>query len=449
MLGAITFGCSADRPDIILISIDTLRPDHLGLYGYERPTSPNLDRWFADAARFERCYATEASTSPSVVSMLSGRYPDEHRVRLLYQLVPPDLELVTDWLPDEYQTAAVVSNIVLTDEASGLARYFQFYDDFVDEKEPYRVNYERNARRTTDAALRWLREARDPERPLFLWVHYIDPHGPYHPPDDWTPSFTHVGFVPLETERVLAYQIEPGIDDALTYVDRYDEEIAYMDAHVGRLMDVYAETRPIDEAFVVFTSDHGESMIEHERWFTHGYHVYDEIARVPLLIRGPGIAAGSHDALVSGIDVVPTILRMAGVSVPSELRGYDLADPGAVPRDRMVFTEGTQEQYSLRAAVQGQGKWIALIAKGSYQVLDRRFYDLAGDPEEMTQISWDDREGGAGEAGTRLLELIASDPDPGGLPDAYSAGMRLRAPKIAPRVSEEDLERLRSLGYVN
>ena len=159
--------CSSEPAgDILLITVDTLRPDHLGLYGYERATSPNIDRHFANAAIFERAYATSANTSPSVISILTGQLPHDHGVRKFYQLLSDDVQLVTDLLPDAYQTAAFVSNIVLTDEAMGIARYFDHYDDHVDERESTRKIFERSAQRTTDAALLWIAEHRDPERPL-------------------------------------------------------------------------------------------------------------------------------------------------------------------------------------------------------------------------------------------------------------------------------------------
>ncbi len=233
-------GCRGAPGDVLLVSVDTQRADRVGLYGYERETTPHLDRWFADGAVYLRAYATSASTTPSVVSLLSGRPPHRHGVRLLLQLLPDELDLVTDHLPDRYQSAAFVSNAVLTDESLGIARRFDHYDDFVDEREPNLLAFERNASRTTDAALSWLREERDPRRPLFLWIHYIDPHGPYRPPTKAGPRFSHEGERPLESERVHRFQLEPGVTDALDYVDRYDEEVAYVDAQVGRLLEGYA-----------------------------------------------------------------------------------------------------------------------------------------------------------------------------------------------------------------
>jgi len=432
--------------DILLITVDTLRPDHLGLYGYERATSPNVDRHFSDAAIFERAYATSANTSPSVISILTGQLPNDHGVRKFYQLLSDDLQLVTDLLPDAYQTAAFVSNIVLTDEAMGIARYFDHYDDHVDERESTRKIFERSASRTTDAALLWIAEHREPERPLFLWVHYIDPHGPYRAPSTGASSFDHEGFVAFDSKRVHTYQFEPGVDDALAYVDRYDEEIAYMDVAVGRLLDGYGVRRELDEALLIFAADHGESMIEHEYWFTHGYQVYEEIIRTPLMIRGPGVEPGRRNALASGIDLVPTILRFAGVRPSATLDGVALQRRAAIPKDRIVFADGDGGKSLLRAAIRGNQKWVAQARAGKRRIQSRWQYDLGADPAELKPQHWDPLN--LEEAAQELIDLFDRDPDPGGLPKDFQEGLLIDAPKVAPRADAETIERLRALGYV-
>jgi arylsulfatase A-like enzyme len=432
--------------DILLITIDALRPDHLGLYGYERETSPNVDRHFSDAAIFERAYATNANTSPSVASILTGQLPHDHGVRKFYQLVSDDVRLVTDLLPVAYQTAAFVSNIVLTDEAMGIARYFDHYDDHVDELKPIWKVFERGASRTTDAALLWIAEHRDPKRPLFLWVHYIDPHDPYRAPSPENASFEHEGFVKFEPKRVYPHQLESGVDDALDYVDRYDEEIAHMDAAVGRLLTGYGVRRELDEALLIFAADHGESMIEHKYWFTHGYQVYEEIIRIPLMIRGSGVEPGRRDALVSGIDLVPTILRFAGVRPDVALDGIALQRRAAIPEDRIVFAEGDPGKYLLRAAIRGDQKWVAQAQAGERRTQSHRYYDLGADPAEQNPQRWDPLD--LEEAPRALIDLFDRDPDPGGLPQDFPAGLRIDAPKVAPRADAETIERLRALGYV-
>jgi arylsulfatase A-like enzyme len=431
--------------NVLLITIDTLRADHMGLYGYARPTTPRIDAWFREGRLFERAYSTEANTSPSIASVLTGLLPQEHGVRLLHQLLPERNRLLPDLLPARFQTAAVVSNSVLADEAMGMGRRFDHYDDFVDESEPYRRVFERSAEKTTEAAIRWLQEERVPGQPVFLWVHYIDPHGPYHPPPTWPRSFTHATPLPIDVTRLYAYQREPGVTDGLAYVDAYDEEIAYLDASLGRLLDVWASTMEPSGSLAILTADHGESMMEHERWFTHGYHVYEEIVRVPLLMRGAGVPSGRSRMLASGIDVAPTILRFAGVPVPANLRGEDLrAAPDTPSRPRTVFAGGTWDTFQWRAAVRGDQKTMVRLLRGERTVLERRRYDLTSDPREETPGEWpaDDV------AGAELVALCESDPDPGGLPLALAQGIVLTAPKVDPRASPAAWERLRSLGYV-
>ena len=444
-----SLGCSTEtarQPDILLITVDTLRPDHLGLYGYERPTSPRIDAFFAYGAIFERSYSVEANTPQSVLTLISGLPPRHHGVRSFYELLSKDVEIVPDRLPGAYQSAAFVSNIVLTDEAIGIGGRFDYYDDFVDEPESDRDHiYERRASRTTDAALKWLTESRDPERPLFLWVHYIDPHGPYDAPEGAPQRFEHANWsTPPKVGRIAAYQFDPEITNAYTYVDRYDEEIAYTDLHVGRLLDGYGANAKLDDAFVVLTADHGESMIEHGLWFTHGYHVWNEILRVPLMIRGPGVEAGRRTGLTSGIDVAPTLLAAAGVAGPEardELgRGFDLRRDQERP-DRVVVGEASLNDHRWRMGVRGNDKWI--FSTQGERVIPKFHYDLTKDPGELGERQWF-----VNPPPKEVLALIETDPIDGTVA-ADRKGQQLRGPKIDPRVTEAQRKQLEALGYGN
>jgi len=441
-------GASSQRgADVLLITIDTLRADRLGLLGYGRPTTPAIDRFFADGRIYLRAYSSAASTSPSVASILTGLLPHEHRVRLLFQLVPDDVRLVTDYLPPDYLKAAFVSNVVLTDEATGIAGRFDHYDDFLDERESSRAVYERSARRNTDAALRWLEKGGAGARPLFLWIHYIDPHGPYRPPQDWPRSFRHGTPQPLDPEQVIPYMREPGVSDAGAYVDAYDEEIAYLDSQIGRLLEGYGALRPIEEALVAFTADHGESMMEHDKWFRHGHQVYEEVVRVPLLVRGPGVVAGRSDRLAQGIDLAPTILRFVGVEPPPAMPDVDLRSGRGLERDRLLVLEATYSTYQWRGVVGRGRKWMMHLAGPERAVKEARAYDLAADPAELDPQAF----AGGGAGGRLLEELRRTDPDPSGVAARMRRGRALSAPKqapgVAPDVSPEVLERLKALGY--
>jgi arylsulfatase len=432
------------QPDILLVTVDTLRPDHLGIFGYERPTSPRIDEFFADGAIFERAYSVEANTPPSVLTILSGLPPRSHGVRGFYELLKKDVALIPDRLPEAYQTAAFVSNIVLTNEAIGIADRFDHYDDYVDEAESARPNiYERSAARTTDAALAWLEQEREDGRPLFLWVHYIDPHGPYSAPAESLRGFTHEGWEePGGRRRVRKYQFDPTVTDGLTYVDRYDEEIAYTDAQVGRLLDGYGATASLEDAFVLFTADHGESMMEHGIWFTHGYHVWEEIMRVPLLLRGPGVASGRRTELSSGLDIAPTILAAAGLTTPLRDdvlgRGFDLRSK-TIPSDRVIYAEASLDTHRWRAGWRGNDKWM-FSNKGAV-IMPQIHFDLENDPDEEGRRPWF-----ATPPPDAILELIKTDPIIGDTKRGRT-GSQLDAPKIDSRVSDAQRRQLEALGY--
>ena len=444
--------CRAKDPDansshknIILISVDTLRADHVGLYGYSRATTPNIDKWFSDGIRYEYAYATDAATAPSVMSLLTGLLPQDHGTRLFFQLLSPDVPVLTDYLPENYQTAAFVSNMVLTDEAIGLANRFEHYDDYVDQKESVRSVFERSATDTTNAVLKWLAEKYDRERPLFLWVHYIDPHGPYRPPEQWRDHFESEARLKIQAQRVPSYMREEEIDDGNYYVDRYDAEIAYTDSEIDRLLTGYQEQNEVDDTLVILTADHGETLMEHEVWFSHTYHVYEELIRIPLLLRGPGVRSGTQDGLVSSLDIVPTVLRFVGVPLQETLTQVDLRMGAGLSAERIVFAEAHGFKGQWRAAIQQREKWIALVDGDGIVQNEPHFYSLDEDPSEKSPKTTDANVA----ALTALLSLINRDPDPGGTPKEYRKGKMLHGPKIAPDVDEAALEKLRSLGYID
>ncbi|MCH7866899.1 MAG: sulfatase [Myxococcales bacterium] len=442
----------ASTPSILLISVDTLRSDHLSLFGYPRNTTPSIDRYFADATVYRAAYSAEANTSPSVISMLSGLLPARHRVRMFYQRIPAKIHLLSDYLSAAgYQTAAVVSNVVLTREAIGLSTRFGHYDDFVDEREQSLDVYERRASRTSDAAIKWLRELRDPERPHLLWVHYIDPHGPYRPPvDSPIKDFQHLVPQPIDSERIISYQRLAGVDDGAEYIDRYDEEIAYADAEIGRLLSAYDELGLSDSSIVVFTADHGENLIEHDVYFNHGHQVWNSIMRVPLMIRTPGGKADQIDVPVSLVDLTPTLLALVGYPSPEDDKTFDgIQLSKRRPEDSISLeasgyaAKGDQWVYwHHRALVSGSDKWFASVDREG-KVVARGYFDLARDPGEQRPEAWR-----FGAKANRLLDWFETDPDPAGVPESVLNGQRLLAPKVAPGRTSDELRALRALGYV-
>jgi arylsulfatase A-like enzyme/tetratricopeptide (TPR) repeat protein len=288
---------------VLLITMDTTRADHIGCYGDASAKTPSLDRLAASGILFERAYTTSVLTLPSHASILTGLLPPGHAVR----------DNGTDRLHDEaetlaeifgragYRTGAFVSSAVL-EAMYGLDQGFSTYDDATTKDSRYTVAYpEREARSVTDAALAWLREAgsgQDAGKPWLLWVHYFDPHSPYKPPAPW--------------EQEFAGRL-------------YDGEIAYMDSEIGRLLEGAGPSAGDGAPVVVAVADHGEGLGDHGE-ISHGVFLYDESARIPLIMKVPGLPAGGMrvSAVVSSVSILPTLTDLAGLPPPVRSHGTSL-----------------------------------------------------------------------------------------------------------------------------
>jgi arylsulfatase A-like enzyme len=429
---------------VILITCDTLRADRLGAYGYERPTSPQLDAFAQSAVLYEQAYTSAPVTGPALSSLMTGKLPDEIGVsggnrRFMPGAVETLAEIVrAAGLP----TGAVVSNWVLRrppPEAGdvGLPQGFDQFDDRMTERELNRTANERIAADTTDAAIGWLQARLDQghER-FFLWVHYQDPHGPYTPPDDFARRFERATAdeppLPLGTTvkgkgeipnyQVLGDERRPGV-----YRDRYDAEIACFDEQLGRLLDFVSGAGLLDDALVVFSADHGEALGEHGYWFCHGETTYAEAVRVPLIVRFPGshAASGRRDELVGHLDLFPTVLEALGL--PSRrTRGHSLFTPP--PTGRMLAQSLGEPGSPKRWHGLTDGRWRLVAGPDGTP----RLFDLAADPREEHDL--------AAEQGERVALLQRSH-----------AELMRSAERVAASpervLSPEDEAILESLGY--
>jgi arylsulfatase A-like enzyme len=439
----------SQRPNILLICVDTLRADHMPSYGYGRPTTVNVSRFFEDAEVFDRAYSAASYTSASVVSMLSGLNPGVHGVRDFFVRLSPSIRILPEYLKDlGYQTAGVVSNTILTEEALGIGNRFDRYDDFVDERESFRKYYERRASRTTDSALRWLALEREPGRSHFLFLHYMDPHAPYDPPqDEISTRFAHRGNGAFPFEKPAGYQQLPGVTDALDYTDRYDEEIAFVDRELGRFLEAYEKQGLLEDAILIFTADHGETLFDHQKQLEHSANVWIEVVRVPLLIRWPGGQATRNTTAVSLIDLVPTLMQYLGEEIPSGLQGIPLRDRRG---DDFLFQEAwlnKREKKALnpkRSVIRGQQKWAFRVS--SQGVLRELWYtNLNADPHEKAGGDWP-------ADSDRLRKRIRAELDfeasAVSVELQAGPGRHLKSPKIAPPLEAHQREALKALGYL-
>jgi len=409
LAAAAAVGCAgpAERPDVILISIDTLRADRLGCYGNPDGLTPTLDALARRGVRFADASTAVPVTLPSHTTLMTGRYPTSTGVRNNGTfVVPPEETTLAETLAAAgWATAAVVASYPL-DERFGLGQGFSVYDDdFPSPPAGEAVSgyfAERPADRVTDRAIEVWRSL-GTDRPRFLWVHYFDPHAPYAPPEPWAGRFA---------DR------------------RYDGEVAFVDANIGRLLEA---VDPEGDSVVIVTADHGEGLDEHDEK-THGIFLYQTTMHVPLVVVAPGRWPRDEvvTAPVSLVDVLPTTLGLLGQPHAGSVDGADLGAVvlrGAEP-SRPVYGESFVPRFDYRFSE------MRMLRDGALKYVDAprpELFDVAQDPGELRDLSG----GHPGEAplAERLAEFVR-DEDEGA------------AQRAAGALDPEAMALLRSLGYV-
>ncbi|MEW6071236.1 MAG: sulfatase [Planctomycetota bacterium] len=392
---------------VILITCDTLRADRMGVYGCPQPTTPALDAFAREAIVFDRAYSTAPLTLPSVCSMLTGRLPAAIGVEHNRQFLPSEVQTIAERLSGAgIATAAVVSNWVLVNPPGmppefGVRQGFAHYDATMTSREAVRGMPERVAPATTAAAIRWLERALDAgEDRFFLWVHYQDPHGPYVAPESFVREVDRplgdeapVPFAPGEEGKggIPVYQRLGDERHPEYYRIRYDAEIRYLDAAVGRLLDFLRARGLLADALVVFSADHGESLGEHDYWFCHGESLSGELLRVPLLVRYPAgmphpraREAEGHrrvDEVVNQLDLFPTVLAAFGLA-PGSGPGTSLL-ARSLPAGRVAVQMLGLDDGSPRRRAVNDGRWRLHLGEGQAP----RLYDLAADPGEERDLA--------------------------------------------------------------
>jgi len=419
-------------PNVIVVLLDTLRADRLGVYGRKPSLTPRIDAFAEGATVFDHAYAHAPWTLPSVASLLTSRTPDRHGAggaKGRFTTMTAEGETLPEVFGGAGYATGAVTNVLFLGPRFGAMRGF----DTVDHVSPRDNQLLRIAEVTTDTALSWIDRRKG--APFFLLVHYFDAHLTYDPPAPYralhaspedASARSHVFGHVNEIVAFRRGELELSSDTISRLEQLYDGEVAYMDAEVGALLDGLEERGLLDEAVVVITADHGEEFEDHGG-FEHGHTLYDELLQVPLVVRRPaGATPARNDATVRLIDVAPTLVELASLERPASFTGTSLVPQldGAAGDERAVVSLGNMWGPSGRAIRRGRYKLIE-SAEGEIVGL----FDREADPEEQTDLR-----AVKPEVTAALREALARELGPLG----HGAPAEL---------DESEREQLRALGY--
>lgn len=459
-------GPQRDRPNLILITVDALRADYCEVYGGHVPTS-GLARVAERGLVVERAYALGPWTLPSMTGLFASMYPpsltpgagrDAWVEEMRYYRVPPDTPMLAERLRDAgYATYAVVANKLL-DQPDGLLRGFERHAAFhssapchrgVFAQLPFLQALVRTMIPATPSAVDTTRPLRDlavafiqrhRTQPFFLWVHFMDPHAPWDPPDRFRAMDGSWRLVDPSDIQWGGPQFEPGThrlplspEDQAYVRSLYDGEIRYVDEAIGTVLDTIADAGIEGNTVIAISADHGEEFWEHGE-VTHGQSLVEELIRVPLLLAGPGLDSGRVEWPFSQVDLMPTLSDALGIAAPAEWRGESrweaFASPGEAAGLRDVFAQGTYivAPEPMRAVIQGSVKVTEGLESGAVRVAQVQ-HEREALPDAAAL-----RDRGV-TAMTRWWERFPATMD------AFRHGL--------PDIEDDAIERLRSLGYLD
>jgi arylsulfatase A-like enzyme len=396
--------------NFILVTVDTLRVDRIGCYGYKDVETPTMDLFAKRGIKFEKCFSQTPLTLPSHTSLMTGTFPAFHGVRDNGGfLVPPELETLAELFKENnYDTGAFVASYVL-DSKWGLNQGFDFYFDQFDLSKYQSISLGKVQRRgdeVIDQALPWLEDHKN--NSFFAWIHLYDPHTPYDPPSPYKEQYPQRPYV---------------------------GEIAYADSQLARLWKYLEEENLVENTILIFASDHGESLGAHKE-NAHGFFIYQEAVHVPLIVVTPfeSLFGQSRSAVVSLVDILPTMLEMAGIPVPREVQGKSLQP--------LLFKDDLNAEdfaYSETFYPRFHYGWSELtsVQDGRYKLIVAprlELYDVEKDPQEKTNLL-----DVAPREARRLKNLI----------DAFMAETEINALKLDySQMDEDSRQKLAALGYL-
>lgn len=416
---------------------------------------PATNAFFSEGVRFQRAETPRSLTSPAYASLMTGLYPHHHGVRKLAARLNEQNVTLAEMLREKgYYTAGFISSFVMVGRLSGMGQGFDLYNDTL--QAVRKSSFQRVAEDTVNEVLKWL-QIRPKDKPFFLFLHFIDPHGPYSPPDKFVIPFHSSREQILTQDQIPPSQFVPGLLNLFGYVDRYDGEILYLDTQLARLYSAFDGLQ--ENTWFLFVADHGESLGEHGVYLEHGANCYESQTHIPMALLPPKdlrtrYKSGSRLNPVSLVDIAPTAVELAGLSLTRHFDGESLlpALEGKALKSDIRFVERVKSRVSEFAAVNSTHKLIAVQADQDTFEL----YDLNTDPLEQHNLF----DGTAVPSGMmESLLSYANDVTHYQLPFATQDFERIRRSGEAKKkymeenvdtqqLSDEDREKLRALGYV-
>lgn len=394
-------------PNVVFIVVDTLRATRLGCYGYPKNTSPTIDHLAQHGVRFEYCMAPGIPTTPAHTTIYTGLHPLTHNI--VCHGGKADLDRKIPVLPELMQSAGYTTCAVdnLYDIKPWLARGYEFY---INPSFKHKMRLLVSCEEINGRAIPWIKS--HTAEPFFLFLHYWEPHTPYLPPDRYRTFYPrdrdpfaaeHTSFEPIKRQpfwdmfKDLWFNKLGPVTDAEYVASLYDAEIRHVDDGIRAILDTLDETGLTDETMIVLTGDHGESMYQHDIFFDH-HGLYDDITRVPLIIKQPGSASAGKvmERIVQHIDIAPTILDAIGSRAPSpNVTSYPMEGKSLWPLisgtsdeygwDRVISCENTwQSKWSLRDV---NHKLILSRRPDNHGMPRRELYDLQADPGETENLA--------------------------------------------------------------
>lgn len=432
-----------DNLNVLLVVVDTLGTEHLGLFNPKLTDTPNLNRLAKNGVLFKRAYSAAPWTKPSIASIMTSLFPSEHKVNGLNSLFRPELQTMAELFKAEGRPTAGFISHTLIDAKTG---YNQGFDEYKIVKFKGNVHDSTTSHQVTDLALDWLKRQGYPastsdKKPFFMFLHYFDPHFNYqhHAEFDQTSGYKGpltAGMGLRALRRAIPTMTKSDID---FLVGLYHEEIAYTDKHIGRLLDNLAASGLSKNTIVILTADHGEEFMRHGK-IGHTATLFDELVHVPLIFSLPGVFGPKVvEESVTTIDILPTLFSIQSDSaVKPEWRGISLkpylTGQGAPPKDRYFYSEVDFRSSGIKAYKVGVShQSFKLVYDKPTKVYE--LYDRAKDPEELHDIAQQNPKMVA--ELTKKIEEFRSKFQPEGA-----------APSEEIERSPEEIQQLKSLGYL-